>query len=72
MNKLSKMLVTIGVFFVFIILFGAIVGSRSDSGQSTPGILGLIVFAALVGALRAIWKTPKDKNDNDQNSILQK
>ena len=70
MNKLSKMLVTIGVFFVFIILFGAIVGSRSDSGQSTPGIFGLIIFAALIGALRAIWKAPKDKNDNDQNSIL--
>ena len=60
MNTFAKVLVTIGVVFLFIIVFGAIVGARSDAGHSTPGILGLIMFGALVGALRTIWKKPKN------------
>lgn len=59
MSELSKILATIGVVVLFVIIFGAIVGSMSDAGQ-TPGILGLIVFGALIGALRAIWKKPKN------------
>ena len=60
MSELSKILATIGVVVLFVIIFGAIVISRSDAGQKTPGILGLIVFGALIGALRAIWKKPKN------------
>jgi len=73
MNQLSKILVTIGVVVIFIIIFGAIAGSMSDAGR-TPGILGLIIFVALIGALRAIWKKPKDEDnkDNNNSSILQK
>ena len=59
MSELSKILATIGVVVLFVIIFGAIVGSMSDAGQ-TPGILGLIVLGALIGALRAIWKKPKN------------
>ncbi len=72
MSKLSKTLATVGVVFLFVIIFGAIVGSRSDAGQKTPGILGLIVFGALIGALRAIWKKPNDKEKKDETSSLQK
>ena len=72
MSKLSKILVTIGVAFLFFIIFGAIAVATSDAGR-TPGIFGLIVFAALIGALRAIWKKPKDDDNKDDNtSILQK
>jgi hypothetical protein len=71
MSKLSKVIVTIGVVFIFIIIFGVIVGSTSDAGQ-TPGILGLIALGALIGALRAIWKKPKNEDDNDNNAVLQK
>lgn len=60
MSELSKILATIGVVVLFVIIFGAIAGSKSDAGQ-TPGILGLIVFGALIGALRAIWKKPNNK-----------
>lgn len=56
MSTFVKIIVTIGVVFLFFIVFGAIVGIRGGSGHSTPGFLGLIVFAALIGALRAIWK----------------
>ena len=71
MNKLSKILVTIIVVFLFFIVFGAIAGVMSEAGR-TPGILGLIVFGALIGALRAIWKKPKNEDNNDNSSILQK
>lgn len=71
MSQLSKVLVTIGVVFLFIIIFGAIGGAASDAGR-TPGILGLIVLAALIGALRAIWKKSKNEENNDNTSILQK
>ena len=71
MSQLSKILVTVGVVFLFFIIFGAIAGSMSGAGR-TPGILGLIVFGALIGALRAIWKKPKNDDNNDNTSILQK
>ena len=71
MSQLSRILVTVGVVFLFFIIFGAIAGSMSDAGR-TPGIFGLIVFGALIGALRAIWKKPKNDDNNDDTSILQK
>lgn len=74
MGKLAKVVVTIIVVFVFFGLFSAIVGSMSDSGQSTPGIFGLILFAGVVGSIRAIWKSDDKENSDDENedSILQK
>lgn len=71
MSQLSKILVTIGVVVLFVIIFGAIAGSMSDAGR-TPGILGLIVFGALIGALRAIWKKHKNEENKDNTSVLQK
>ena len=69
MSQLSKIVVTIVVVVLFVVLFGAIVGSMQGS---TPGIFGLIVFAALIGALRAIWKKPENEDENNNNAILQK
>ncbi|MBQ0114306.1 MAG: hypothetical protein KBT10_00285 [Bacteroidales bacterium] len=71
MSQLSKILVTIGVVVLFVIIFGAIAGSMSDADR-TPGILGLIVFGALIGALKAIWKKPKNEENKDNTSVLQK
>lgn len=72
MNKLSKILVTAGVLLLFFVVFGAISAANSASGK-TPGFLGLIVFAALIGAMKAIWKKPKKEGeDNNNSSILQK
>lgn len=74
MNQLSKIIITIAAVVVFFLLFAVVVGTRESSGHSTPGIFGLILFAGLIGALRAVWK--KDKNDDNKNdnntSILQK
>lgn len=69
MSKLSKVIVTILVLVVFVVLFAVITGMRESAGHSTPGILGIIVFVAMIGALRAVWK--KDNKNNDSN-MLQK
>lgn len=72
MGKTVKILVTLGVIIVFSLIFSAIIGT---SNNETPGFLGLIFFAGLIGALTAIWKKPKKSNNDDgtnDNSILQK
>lgn len=71
MSKFAKILVTAGVVFVFFMLFAAIVGARGDAGHSTPGIFGLILFVAVIGAIRVIWKSDK-KNEKDDEGMLQK
>ena len=72
MSKLAKILVTVVVLFLFFLLFAAVVGSRTDSGQNTPGIFGLILFAGVIGAIRAIWKKDSENNNDSDNSTLQK
>lgn len=76
MSKTSKIVVTIIVVFAFFMLFALVNAGREASGHSTPGILGLILLAAAYGAIRAIWKSGKDKSkDNNHDypdSMLQK
>lgn len=73
MSTFAKTIVTIGILLVFFLIFGIIVGS-SKTGR--PGIIGLILVAGLIGAIRAIWKKPKhgnnSKEDSNNSSILQK
>lgn len=66
MGKTSKIIVTIVIIVVFIAIFGAIVGARGDSGHSTPGIFGLIVFAGMIGAVRAVWKKDQDEDNHPE------
>lgn len=63
MDKTTKILETIGVVFLFVIVFGAIAGAMGDAGR-TPGILGLILFGILICVLRAIWTKSKNEEDN--------
>lgn len=75
MSKFTKTVVTIGVCFLFYILFTVTIITRESSGRNTPGILGIILFVGLIGAIRAIWKkrdNDSDNNNNDNTSILQK
>lgn len=62
MEKSTKIIITGIIVVVFIALFAVVSGISSDAGAATPGIIGLILFAALIGGLRAVWK--KDKNEN--------
>jgi hypothetical protein len=68
MDKLGKVIVTIVVIVICFTIFSVIVGVRSDNGASTPGILGLAVFAGAIAAIRAIWKK-NDQNKNDGNDV---
>ena len=62
MEKSTKIIVTIIIVVVFIVLSAVVTGIRSDAGAATPGIFGIILFAAFIGGLRAVWKKDKDEN----------
>ena len=61
MNKFSKIIATIGIVFLFLLIFGIVVSTRHDAGYITPGIGGLILYGLLFIVLRAIWKKSKNK-----------
>ena len=67
MQKTTKVIVTIVAIVLFIVLSAVVTGIRSDAGHSTPGFLAIVLLAALIGALRAIWK--KSDGDNDNTSL---
>ena len=73
MNRFAKILVTIGCVFLFFIVAIPITAGIKDSGSS-PTFINMILIVGLYGAIRAIWKKPKqEENDNDDHSsILQK
>lgn len=64
MEKTTKVIVTILAVVVFCVLFSLLIFIREQAGASTPGILGMALLAALIAALRAVWKKPKDENNN--------
>lgn len=65
MKKGSKILVTVIAVIVYFVLFGIIVAMREEAGHSTPGLFGLIMTAAIIGALVAVWKKDKNSDSND-------
>ena len=71
MSKLAKVLVTAVILVIFIAIFAVITGVRGDAGHSTPGIFGLLVFAGMIGAIRAVWKSGDEDKKDDISSILQ-
>ena len=44
------------------LVFTPITMMREEAGGTGPGIIGLILFAGLIGAIKAIWK--KDNKDD--------
>ena len=71
MSKLAKVLVTIGAIFMYILIAVPITAGLKESGHSS-GIVGLVLLVALIGAIKAIWSKPKDDNEDNNQSILQK
>lgn len=41
-----------------------------DNGGRATGVFGLILFAGLIGGLRAIWKNKKDDDNNKDNTSV--
>lgn len=66
MSTVAKVVVTIGALVGFLFLFGVIVGLNKQSGNSTPGIWGIILLFGLIAGLRAIWKKPSQNNNDEQ------
>ena len=71
MSKLAKVLFTAVILVIFIAIFAVITGVRGDAGHSTPGIVGLLVFAGMIGGIRAVWKSGDEDKKDDNASILQ-
>ena len=71
MGKLGKIVVTMGIVLLFILFSAVNSGLREASGRHTPGFLGLIIFVAMYGAIRAVWKSGK-KDDDHHDVIMQK
>jgi len=66
MEKGTKIILTIIIVVVFIGLSAVVTGIRNDAGAATPGIFGIILFAALIGGLRAVWKKDKDEDNHHE------
>ena len=72
---MTKILVTIGAILIFLLIFGVLIASQKSSGNSNPGIFGIILFGGLIAAIRAIWKKPDsliEKKKEDDNFKLDK
>lgn len=72
MKILVKILVTVGVLILFFMLLMIVFAARSSVGHNNTGIYGLILFAATISAIIAIWKSGKKDKKNGSSSILQK
>ena len=66
MEKGTKIILTIIIVVVFIGFSAVVTGIRNDAGAATPGIFGIILFAALIGGLRAVWKKDKDEENHPE------
>lgn len=76
MSKSVKILVTLGAIFLYIIISVPILAALKSSGGSIS-FVGLVLLAALIGGLRAIWRKPESSDEvsnikDDNSSILQK
>ena len=56
---------------MYILIAVPITAGLKESGHSS-GIVGLVLLVALIGAIKAIWSKPKDDNEDNNHSILQK
>ena len=72
MNKLAKTVITVGAVIIFFIISILATAAIKETGNS-PTFINVILLVGLIGALKAIWQTPKKNNKKDDNtSILQK
>lgn len=64
MSGLAKFLVTVIMIIGFFIIFGAIVIQKEKSGNAGFMAIGAIIFFGLIAGIKAVWKKPKEENDN--------
>ena len=71
MSKLAKILVTVGVVFLFFIIAIPITAGIKSSGSSAT-FINLILLMGLIGGIKAIWKSEKKDNNDNDTPVLQK
>ena len=71
MSKFAKILVTVGVIFLFFIITIPITAGIKSSGSS-PTFINLILLMGLIGGIKAIWKSEKKDNNDNDTPVLQK
>ena len=64
MTKTSKILATIGIIIVWM-FFNAALQAGSGPGGRNPGVIGIILMFGVIMGIRAIWKKPKDNDNQD-------
>ena len=72
MSKLSKIVVTAGIVIVFLFVFGLFTATRNENGNSTPGIIGLILGFGAFAGIKAVWKNKQVKDTKIDNHQLDK
>ena len=70
MSKLAKILVTVGAIFIYIVVATIIIASIKEAGGSSS-FISLLLLVALIGAIRAIWKKPKNDDEDKSTPVLQ-
>lgn len=69
MSTFTKVIVTIGILVVFWFFFVLIVYNQKINGNSTPGLLGLIIFSGFIAAMKAVWKKNPSNQDSDKHQL---
>jgi len=72
MKKSSKIIVTIGIVVIFLFVFGLVTAARNENGNSTPGIIGLILGFGAFAGIKAVWKNKQVKDTKIDNHQLDK
>lgn len=72
MRTTSKIIVTIGIVIAFLIIFGVLTALRNENGNSTPGIIGLILGYGAFAGIKAVWKNKEIGKNNIDNQKLDK
>ncbi len=72
MKTTSKIIVTIGIVIAFLIVFGLITALRNENGNSTPGIIGLILGFGAFAGIKAVWKNKEIEENSIDNQKLDK
>ena len=65
MNKVTKILITIGIAIVFIFIL-SLLNIKYNSGSMMRTFLGTIIMYFLT---REIWKVPSKNNNNDKQPL---
>lgn len=70
MSKITKIAVIIFLILLWFFISAILVGAAESSGQSGPGIFGVILLFGLFAGIRAVWRYDlKDQRNKGHDEI---